>query len=209
MSLETQIADKRIKKEEIFNKMEKKKEEFLTHLVKFTESWIDKETLSTVKEKADVVVELGEERARELKSEVGNLKLRSSELVKEYMEKEDLWWHLNEDEASYYSHGRFKLLEVHDKQIKLMLGELGALFTNYGLIEPKIKGSVSLVNWEHVEYNSPKLQYGSSIEYSDEMYENNRSYIVFIQEAQELNGQIAKLEDQKKKENVEEWWETL
>ncbi|MEW9122330.1 MAG: hypothetical protein AB2421_06405 [Thermotaleaceae bacterium] len=95
MSYDQQIDMLQQQKQKIIDQMEIKKEAFLDELANFTISWFEKHTLSAIKENAEKVIELGEDKARELKGKIKELTERTPELVKQYMDEKHLWWHTN------------------------------------------------------------------------------------------------------------------
>lgn len=212
MNFDAEIAEKRQIKQKVLDEMEIKKEILLEELIKFTSNWFEKETLSTIKANAEKVIELGEDKARRLKGKIKELKERSPELVQKYMGEDYLWWHTNEDKVSYYS-GNHKLLSNHEKKIKSMFGELGKILIEYGLVKASSEHARDISyagNWFSEGYNdNTKLKYGYGLNYSEELYNITNEYIDLIKQAQDINDQIEKIEEKKKREDVEDWWESL
>lgn len=210
LNYDLQITEKKNKKQELLDEMERKKGNFLEELMKFTIDWFEKTTLSTIKANAEKVVELGEDKARELKCKIKELKERNSELVYEYMEDEQIWWHTNEDNVSY-NPKNYSLHRELEKKIKFMLGELGSILIEYGLVKADSEYSRNYSSgWTYDGYSqNKKLIYGYGLSYSDKLYEINSEYLMLIGKVQEINKQIENLEEKKKRENVEEWWESL
>ncbi|MBG9456998.1 hypothetical protein ABE61_24245 [Lysinibacillus sphaericus] len=204
MNYDIEIEEMKSKKREFLNEMEIKKGLFLEELTKFTSNWFEKETLSTIKANAEKVVELGEEKARELKDKIKELKERNPELVYEYMADDQIWWHTNEDRVSYNPKNH-SLHREQEKKIKLMFGELGSILIEYGLVKADSEYSTNYSScWTYEGYSqNKKLKYGYGVSYSDKLYEINSDYLVLIRKAQEINKQIEDLEDKKKRENVE------
>lgn len=188
--------------------MEIKKEIFLEKVIEFTTRWFEEETLSTIKNNPEKIIGLGKDKARELKGKLKELKERSSKLVQQYMEKEYLWWHTNEDRESYYKSHR--LIDKHEKQIKLMFGELGKILIQYGIVnagsEFDRKHSSS---WIYVDHNFKTVQYGYGLVFPEELFGITNEYRELIMEAQDINQDIQELEEKKKEDNVEEWWASL
>ena len=54
-----------------------------------------------------------------------------------------------------------------------------------------------------------KIIYNDSIIYSDELYKIYIEYEKLIGQAQTVNEKIEDLKEQKKRENIEEWWKSL
>lgn len=210
MNFDLQIEEKQKEKQKIINQMEVKKELFLEELTNFTFNWFEEQTLSTIKTNSEKVVELGEDKARELKGKIKELKEKSGELVQKHMKQDDIWWHTNENKISYYPE-KHRLLNEHEQHIKLMFGELGKILIEYGLVTADSEHNRNHSScWSYVGYNSNrKLKYGYGLSYSSELYDINYEYTKLIKEVQAINEQIGKLEEQKKKENVEEWWQSL
>ncbi len=202
------IAEKKEEKQKVLDQMEIQKEIFLDELSKFTIEWFEKETLSTIKSNSEKVIELGEDQARELKSKIEELKKGTPELVKQYLEEGHLWWHSNEDKFSYYSGSR-RLLEAHDKKIRLMLGELGIILIEYGLAKAKSEFGSNFSTSSWTQSGSSKVKFSYGMDYSDKLYSINNQYIELIRKAQEINDQIKKVEEKKNRENVEGWWKSL
>ncbi|NOP79604.1 hypothetical protein HNV23_08910 [Bacillus paranthracis] len=210
MNYDVEISEKKQEKQDLLDKMEFEKSRFLEELTKFTINWFEKETLSTIKASAEKVVELGEDKARELKGKIKELKEEAPDLVQRYMGEESLWWHTNEDRVSYYS-GNRRLLDKHQDKIRLMLGELGSILKEYGLIEVGSEFNRNYTSsWSYEGYaGKSKIKYGYGFDFSRELYDINAGYLDLIKQAQDVNEQINKLEDKKKQENVEEWWQSL
>lgn len=203
------IKDKLQKKQQLLEQMETEKKTFLNELEKFTLDWIEKETLSTIKSNADKVVELGEVKARELKDEIEKLKENVPDLIIKYMNEDYLWWHTNENKTSYYSYDH-RLLDDHEKKIKLMFGELGNILIAYGLVEASSEYNRSYSSsWSYNGYNKSELKYGYGLSYSEKLYTINKEYLELVKQAQDINEQMEEIEDKKKRENVEDWWKSL
>lgn len=210
LTYDEMIEEKKEQKQKLLDQMEIKKESYLDELSKFTIKWFEKETLSTIKSNADKVVELGEDKARELKNETEQLKDKTPELVRQYMDEEHLWWHSNEDKESYYSYDH-RILDKHEKKIKLMFGELGSILFAYDLVEIGSEYNRNYSSsWTREGFSdNSTLRYGYGLSYSDELYTINKEYLELVEKAQKVNEQIAEIEDKKKRENVEDWWESL
>lgn len=208
MNFDEQIAEKKQQKQKFLDAMEIKKEVFLEELIKYTISWFEKTTLSTIKDNPEKVIGLGEVKARELKGNLKELKEKSPELVQQYFEDKDLWWHTNEDRASHYSSHR--LMSKHEEQIKLMFGELGNILIQYG-IESAGSGHDRnhSSNWSFADYNYKKVKYGYGLAFPSELIDITNGYRELIMETQDINREIEELEENKKKDNVEEWWASL
>lgn len=204
------IEDKKKQKQEVLKQMEDKKESYLTELSKFTYDWFEKETLSTIKSNADKVVELGADRAKKLKSEIETLKDNVSNLIMKYMDEDYLWWHTNETKTSYYSYDH-RLLDIHERKIKIMFGELGNIFITYGLVKAGSKyNRHHSSGWIHDGYGDKSLvKYGYGLSYLRELLDVNKEYLGLIEKAQDINEQIEDIEDKKKRENIEDWWKSL
>lgn len=204
------IEEKREQKQKLLDQMEIKKESYLDELSKLTIEWFEKETLSTIKSNADKVVELGEDRARELKNKTKELRDKTPELVRKYMDEEHLWWHSNEDKVSYYSYDH-RILDKHEKKIRLMFGELGSILFAYDIVEVGSEYDRKYSSsWTYDGFNDKSiLKYSSGLSYSQELLDVNKEYLELVERAQEVNGQIEEIEDKRKRENVEDWWESL
>ncbi|UPJ15592.1 hypothetical protein MYW48_23165 [Bacillus cereus] len=208
MNFDEQILEKRQQKQKLVDAMEIKKEIFLEELIKFTTNWFEKETLSTIKDNPEKVIELGEEKARELKGKLKELKEKSPELVQRYMEEKHLWWHTNEDKVTYYSSHR--LLDKHEKQIKLMFGELGNILIKYGIVNASSAHDSNYASsWSYVDYNNKEVKYGYGLTFSNELHDINNEYKTLIKQVQVINEEIKRLEEKKKRDNIEDWWVSL
>ncbi|MGG2935160.1 hypothetical protein ABEO66_13770 [Bacillus pacificus] len=208
MNFAEQILEKKQQKQKLVDAMEIKKEIFLEELIKFTTNWFEKETLSTIKDNPEKVIELGEEKARELKGKLKELKEKSPELVQKYMEEKHLWWHTNEDRVTYYSSHR--LLDKHEKQIKLMFGELGKILIKYGIVNVSSEyDSNYSSSWSYVDYTNKEVKYGYGLTFPNELHDINNEYKTLIKEVQVINEEIKRLEEKKKRDNIEEWWVSL
>lgn len=208
MNYDVEITEKRGQKQKLLDEMESKKEMFLEELTKFTINWFEKETLSTIKDNPEKVIALGEDKARELKVNLKGFKEKSPELVQRYLEEKHLWWHTNEDRESYYNSHR--LMDKHEKQIKLMFGELGNILIQYGIVnagsEYDRKHSSS---WIYVDHNFKTVQYGYGLSFPEELSGITNEYRKLIMEAQDINQDIEELEEKKKRHNIEDWWASL
>ncbi|MFP3509407.1 hypothetical protein SB775_07015 [Peribacillus sp. SIMBA_075] len=205
-STEALIKEKEKQKQELITQMEVLKEKYLEQLIVFVDLWIEKESLSTIKSNPDKVIDLGESRAKELKNEILKLRAGSSELVYKNMNSQHIWWHTNQDKALYYGNG-YKLLDRIDKPIKKMLGVLGGLLNDYGII--KISTGYGAFSSSEASSNWSNEGYKLRITYSDELYATNKAYVSLISETQGINLEIEELENKKKRENVEDWWDSL
>ncbi|PHB04320.1 hypothetical protein COE81_23480 [Bacillus wiedmannii] len=210
MNFDVQIEEKRKEKQKILDQMKIKKEIFLEELIKFTINWFEEQTILTIKSEAEKVIELGEEKAKELKGRIKELKENSPKLVEQYMVEDSLWWHTNEDKEFYYLSDR-RLMDKHLEKIRLMFGELGKILIEYGIEKARSDYDRSHISsWSYEGYtDKSKLKYSYSIDFSKELYDINNEYLDLIKKAQDVNEQIKKLEEKKKKENVEEWWKSL
>ncbi|MED3691319.1 hypothetical protein P4534_21365 [Peribacillus butanolivorans] len=205
-STEVLIKEKEKQKQELVTQMEVIKEKYLEQLIVFVDLWIEKESLSTIKSNPDKVIDLGESRAKELKNEIMKLREGSSELVYKNMNSQHIWWHTNQDKALYYGDG-YKLLNRIDKPIRKMFGVLGGILADYGIV--KIGTDYGAFNSSAASSSWSNEGYKMRITYSDELYETNKAYVSLISETQRINLEIEELENQKKRENVEEWWDSL
>ncbi|MED0945393.1 hypothetical protein [Bacillus mycoides] len=210
MNYGVQIEEKQNEKQKILNEMNIKKELFLEELIAFTPKWFENETLTSIKAHPDEVIKLGEEKARELKSKIKELQDRSAELVNQYISKEDLWWHTNEDEETYYA-THYKLMENHDEEIRIMFGELGNILIEYGIETAKSEYEKVYTNrWCYKGYShDTEIRYRYNIDFSDKLYEISDEYKNLIRKSQEINKQIESLKTNQQKENIAEWWTSL
>ncbi|MFF1992848.1 hypothetical protein ACFVWC_16530 [Bacillus mycoides] len=212
MNFDEQIATYKQQKQQLLDEMEGKKEMFFDELTKFTASWFEKQIMLSIKNNAEKVIGLGEEKARQLKRELEELANRSDELVKSYMSEDALWWHMNENKHSYFAYD-YKLQDKHDKKIKLIFGELGKILIAYDIEKASSEYQKDFTsNWYYDGYNSKdkkNIRYASGVTFSKELHTIDKEYIVLIKEAQDINRKIEDLKEQKKVENVEEWWTSL
>ncbi|KOS61713.1 hypothetical protein FJQ98_02900 [Lysinibacillus agricola] len=207
MDYDLQIAQKVNEKAKLIGDMEIKKECFLDELTKFTIRWFDETTLSTVKKDGEKFAALGDEKAKELKREIEKLIERSSELVSEYMEKENIWWHEKEDSSLYYPQNN-RLLEKQENAIRIMLGELGKILIKYKIVDASaIYTRDYSGGWNYD--GQRRLKYAYGITFTEELYKINNEYIKLIEQAQSINNRIKYLQEQRKSENVGEWWQSL
>ncbi|MBO0995921.1 hypothetical protein [Bacillus sp. SD088] len=207
----TEIQSKKEEKKDLLEKMEEKKEKFLEELSTFVKNWFEEETKWTIKDNADKVLVLGEGKAKQMKREIADLIDNRDSLISKYMTDEALWWHTNEDNVSYLSYD-YKLLDKTDEQIKKLFGELGNIFIKYEIVKSFSsydRSYTSTSNWKKEGFQSDIVAYASSVSYSEELLEINKEYVDLISQTQKVNSQINKLEDEEKKENVKEWWESL
>jgi hypothetical protein len=201
------IDDKLQGKENLFNRMEEQKDLILEGLVIFVKQWFKDETTSTIKKEADKVIELGDTKAKGLKLKTQDLIDNSSSLVHKYMNEDSIWWHHNEDNASYHSY-EHRLLDSLDKMVRLMLGELGSLLEEYGLINVPPHYSTNYKGSWRKEVDG-RIIYGYGVSYSKEVLELGNQYAKLILEGQKINFELQRLKDKLKKENVEQWWDSL
>lgn len=211
MNIDNMILEKQLQKKQQVEKMEQKKKEFLDELNEFSKNWFDQETLNTIKSNAEKLIDLGEEKAKELKNNIEIIKERTPELVKTYMEEnKSIWWHTRETKESFYSM-EHRLITGIDNQIRIMFGELGRAFIESGLIRSSTQYDRNYTsNWESEGFSdAAKLKYKFSIDYSPNLHKINNEYVELIKQTQKINEELEKLEDKKKRENVEEWWKSL
>lgn len=203
------IAEKQSEKLALLKKMDEKKVEFMSELAKFMHVWIEKQTLLTVKESSATLLTIGEDKAKELKTKIADLQENSSHFVEEYMNQSLLWWHLDgANSKRHYSTSARKMLPELFDEIGFLFGELGKLFAEYGVID--YRGSINGAWIKKRDYlnkaGEERLTYAYSISFSDELTDLSREYIMLVTKTQDINKEISKLEDEKKKENIEEWW---
>ncbi|MEQ6855283.1 hypothetical protein AAHH17_12455 [Lysinibacillus capsici] len=212
MDFDLQISQKRDEKQKLIDEMEIKKEEFLVALKEFTSNWFEEETLSTIKGNSEKVFELGDDKARELKEKIKVLIESSSDIVRKHLDLNQIWWHKNEDNDSYY-YGRNRLLDKHDNNIKIMFGELGNIFIEYGILRASSEYDIAKADfsgWIYEGFAQNRiLKYAYGISYPKKLSDVYGEYIDLIVKGQELNKQISILEENKKRENIEDWWKTL
>ncbi|PHB06792.1 hypothetical protein COE84_28370 [Bacillus wiedmannii] len=208
MNFDEQIAEKKQQKQQLVDAMEIKKELFLEELIKYTIDWFEKTTLSIIKDNPEKVIGLGEVKARELKGNLKGLKEKSPELVQQYLGDKDFWWHTNEDSESHYNSHR--LMNKHEEQIKLMFGELGNILIQYEIESVSSgHGTNYSSQWNFVDYNRKKVKYGYGLAFPSELIGITNGYRELIMETQDINREVEELEENKKKDNVEEWWASL
>ncbi|SCC01819.1 hypothetical protein [Bacillus wiedmannii] len=212
MNFDEQIATYKQQKQQLLDEMEGKKEMFLDELVKFTASWFEEHTMHSIKNNPEKVIGLGEDKARQLKTELKELANRSDELVKSYMSEDALWWHMNENKHSYFAYD-YKLQEKHEKKIKLMFGELGKILIAYDIEKASSEYQRDFSSsWFYDGYSSKEnknIRYASGVTFSKELHTSDKEYIELIKKVQDINWKIEDLEEQKKVENVEDWWTSL
>ncbi|GIN22603.1 hypothetical protein [Siminovitchia fordii] len=207
--IQDEIKEKENEKAVLINKMEEQKKLFLSELVPFLKGWFQNQTKRTIKENADKVVELGEDRAKELKKAIAELIDRTENVVQEYMNDDLIWWHTNEDNVSYYSYDH-RLLDKTDKRIREMTGELGDIFIKYEIVKPTSEHSRNYSSdWNKENYGNTKTKYAYSISYSDKLLSINKQYVEMIKVVQDTNKKIEELKEKQKRDNVEEWWDSL
>ncbi|GEM_PF-5201866 len=207
MDFEQQIAQRVAMKTELIGDMVLKKNNFLKELTKFTAEWFEITTLSAVKSDGGKFFELGDEKAKELKKEIEKLKDKSSELVSVYMNKKELWWHEKENDGLYYEQ-KNRLLDEQEEPIRIMFGELGKILIVYGIVKDP-SGSNNSSGWSYDYFNQSKLKYANHIKFSDELIHISNQYIRLIGKVAPINAQIRSIEEKRKRENLEDWWQSL
>lgn len=198
-------------KENTLKQMESIKEQFILECIKFSQEWVQNQAKSQVKANADLANDLGIEKLKELKEEVNNLIDEMSSLIRQYLNKEELWWHTNEDEG-YYFIEQYKIPDKYEKQIRYAFGELGIILSKYGIVKVSSDGSKDDYKiWaERKQYGGyGKPMYPYSIEVSKSMIDIMNRYIEKIKEAQEKNKEIKRLTEEKKKSDISELWDSL
>lgn len=207
MDYDQQIAQHVDMKTELIGAMAFKKDNYLKELTTFTAEWFEKTTLSALKSDGGKFFELGDEKARELKREIEKLKDKSSELVSEYINKKELWWHEKENDELYYEQNN-RLLDEQEKPIRIMFGELGKILIKYGIVkDPSVSSNAS--SWRYDDYSQSNLKYAAHIKFTDELININNQYIRLIEKAKPINDKIKIIEEKRKRENVELWWQSL
>ncbi|WP_203246316.1 hypothetical protein [Sporosarcina beigongshangi] len=201
MDFDTMIEDKREEKKILVEKMEAKKGEILSELAVFSKKWFKTTTMYTVKESPDKLLAMGEDKARKLKEEIAALEDNVSEQVAKHADKKEFWWHEYETNRSYHFSNVQALPELNDPT-RLILGEFGKILIKYELI------SHSSNDWKQ-ESREGEVKYGYSISFSDKLCTLSKEFVELIKVGREINSEISKTEDKKKRENIEEWWNTL
>ncbi|WP_419958986.1 hypothetical protein [Psychrobacillus sp. BM2] len=206
MDFDTMIDEKKLQKQQVVKQMEEKKLEILDELVTFVKDWYDKQILKTIKEHSDIVMDLGDEKARELKDTTITLIDNTHDIVMEYVNKPNLWWHEQENNNSYYISSN-KILPELEAPIKHIFGELGSILLKYGLDGDPARHSNTWV--KDYSNGNGKVKYAYGVTYSPKLCKLSNEYVDFLDLCKKINGEIASVEDKKKRENVEEWWKTL
>lgn len=206
MDFDTMIEEKKLQKEQVVKQMEGKKLEILDELVSFTKDWYDKKIISSIKDHSEKVFALGKEKASEFKEKTSTLLINTEEIVNRHVNVTNVWWHTNEKETSYYSGGHKVLPEIEDP-MKVVFGELGNILSNYGLI--KVGGSFGTHEEWSKDYGSTRMKYGYGISFTSRLIELSNQYVKLIDSCQKINSEISKIEEKKKRENIEEWWKAL
>lgn len=207
MNYDVDIKGKEEEKLKLVDEMEIKKEQFIQELIAFTSSWFENKTASTIKSNAEKVIQLGEDKARELKGKLKELQEKTAELVREYIGVDRLWWHTNKDALSYYESPR--LQKKYEDQIRLMLGEFGKIFIEYGIETAGIEHDVNSNDWVYADYNNKKVKYRFALTFPQNLIKVNNEYKALVDKVQRIDLDIDELKEEKKENNVEKFWESL
>ncbi|PGA51086.1 hypothetical protein COL86_27875 [Bacillus toyonensis] len=208
MNYDVEIKGKEEQKQKLLDEMEMKKEQFLQELIVFTSTWFENETVLTIKNNPEKVLQLGEDRARELKGKLKGIQEKSSELVREYLGVEELWWHTNQDTLSY--HAAPNLRKKHEEQIRLMFGDFGKIFIEYGIENAAIEHDRNYSSsWVYADYNKKTVKYRFGLTFPKELIDISNEYNVLVNKTKSINSDIRELNEKKKEDNIEEFWKSL
>ncbi|PEJ20470.1 hypothetical protein CN675_08690 [Bacillus toyonensis] len=208
MNYDVEIKGKEEQKQKLLDEMEIKKEQFLQELIAFTSNWFENDTIHTIKSNPEKVIQLGEDKARELKGKLKELQEKSSELVREYIGIDRLWWHKNKDALSYYESP--SLQKKYDDQIRLMLGEFGKIFIEYGIEDAAIEHDVNRsCGWVYADHEHKKVKYRFGLNFPKELIDISNQYNALVLKTKSIDLDISELNEKKNEDNIEEFWKSL
>ncbi|MCP3026012.1 hypothetical protein [Halobacillus sp. A5] len=204
--LQNEIDQKLKVKNDLVIKLEEQKQLYLKELTPFVTNWYKEEMKRTVKDNADKITSIGEEKAKQLKEETQELISKTDDLVQKHIGVDSIWWHTNNKKLEKYFSER-EVLEPVETNIRKLFGELGAILYKYDIVRPKSEYSSDYGNsWKE---SNRQIKYAYGIVYSDKLVQISKEYIKLTTTCNELIEEIIELKDRQKKENIEEWWESL
>ncbi|WP_442636543.1 hypothetical protein [Rossellomorea marisflavi] len=193
--------------EELKTEMEEVRLRFKLAVIPYVKEWINETARNEIKTNSELVSELGVERLKQLKEEVGALIEEIPSRVDHYLDNSVMWWHMREPQLGTLYGGRIPS-DIQDA-IKYIFGELGVILSKDGFVSVKTTSSFdrsyTSASWNH--NGKPMYPYGIVLPKSIETVYGE--YGELIKEGQKKATIIKDLKKEKEQNNIVELWDSL
>lgn len=178
--------------------------EFMAQCVTYIKSWYVDITKQKVTSASKLTKQLGIEKLSQMKAEVSRLQEQSPEIINDFINDVNLWWHLKENDQLETT---FK--EDISKALRLAAGKLGPVLEKYGYITTNPSEPGYWREWDEFGINrpaNPRPYYPYPLDWTDNMRTLVDEYQELIREAIQYRDELKKLKAEKAQMEVEDLW---
>lgn len=191
--------------------MELEREKFKRELAEFLRKQLPVIAKEIIVKFSKEAAKLTNEELGILKSKVQELVQRSEVIVDQYFDKTDLWWDLEENTFSYEVNNQ-QLPPIINTEVKYIIGQLGAIFSQYGIVsilpERQFKNvahdSLFLIDEKR---NEPYYRVHVSID--ADTIEVMKQYNKHLNTIQSSRARLAIHFEEKRKSDIGDLWDAL
>ena len=213
-ALDLLIQKKEAELSPLLLRMDELRLQFVDQVIKFAAKWFEDTAQFYVLKKSEVTLSMGKERLAEMKTAVKLLVKNSSKIVIEALSNTKFWWHKepNKDASPFqYEQVEKKFPELLDKPIRRALGYLGVILEEFGY--SVTVGSTQSKPAPEYWYtyaegpdDAPSPYFPHLLEWSEEMQRTMMRYNELYKQAIRLFINIHKLNEEKKRQEAHELW---
>jgi len=181
-------------------------DEFLNGMVEFFKVWYIEESKNIVVNNSEIAIKLGEDKLRELKNGVNVLVDEAQTIVQDNLYLEELWWHKKENNLTYSTYSS-SLPDFFETRIKIIAGELGGIFEMHDFF--KIPSEAMRNHSVDFVRKGQKIWYKRNLVISKSLMDVYKKYVQLIDKTKTLKYELQNVNDEKKKLNIGDIWDSL
>ena len=196
--------------------MEELKAEFIKETVSFASEWYRKTAKEYVTKYPEVALNLKEEKIAQMKAQINDLVRNSENIVSDELDNSALWWHQKprlHDSIKQYLQVDDKSPEILDCAVRHVLGRLGLILEEYKF---NVSASGNTGSYGEFWFDHPsgaestaKPSFPHLLKWSEKMQDTVRRYNTQYIKALAAFEEIARLKEEKKKQQALNRWDSI
>lgn len=207
------IEQKQTEIDNLKEQMETIRLKFVDETATVMSQWFQPKAKYILESDSDRSLKLKDNQFEQIKAKVKVLTENAQGITETFLSEPKVWWHMSQEEESYYSfHGNRAPIRV-DRAIRLGLGLLAPILEEFGYLKNQ-HGRGDLDSWREWDSsgnrkitNSPPY-YPQGFDWSQEMKDTIKLYDEKVAEAKKIAREIVSLESEKKRTQISDRWDS-
>ncbi|HAO19039.1 MAG: hypothetical protein BWK80_10655 [Desulfobacteraceae bacterium IS3] len=178
--------------------------DFIAETTNFMRRWYMKVTEQKVKTETDLTKKLGVQKLSQLKNDLNLLQQKTPDIIREFADTEDLWWHRKQPEAIIPNFS-----ESMEIALRLIAGKLAPVLEKFGYITTNPQDPSFWREWDKFGINHPpnaRPYYPHHLDWSEKMQELIREYDELMKDGVEYAVELKRLKETQSRMEAEDLW---